>query len=201
MSSNIIYPQGGLEVDIIVPTGESIAVYTKDVARVYQISSYHNYPNKKNLIGTVTNYHASFGPYLDGATLQINAGAAKVLYQVGTSPALIEYKGLRFQETAITIGDSNITLTAEMMLNGILESVTDNNVEITLTPYSELIGAINHANHNSFDWSLIMHGSGSLTMKTGINNNFHGYSVINTNISATFRTRVDLNHFDTYRLS
>lgn len=201
MSSNIIYPQGGLEVNIAVPSGNSIAVYTKDVARVYQIL---RFPNRQNLIGEVINGQVTFGPYPDGATIQINAGAAEVLYHVSIVPVVIEHKGYRIQEAPNFIGPTGI-LTAAMIANGILEANLDSDIVLTFDSGLNMRAAFLFGDNDSLEWSLINIDTDFKITISGLpDHSLVGFNEVGPNTSATFRTRARNNieeEFDTYRLS
>lgn len=200
MSSNIIYAQGGLEVDISVPSGESVAVYTKDVASVYQIVSNPNYPDRANKVGTVTNGQTVFGPYASGATLQINAGAAPVLYQVGTAPVITEMKGLRLQETPGVLNATG-TLTSAMILSGIVTSTTAAAVAATLDTGAILDAAGEFAIGDSFDWSAVNTGGNAFTVTASTGHTIVGAGAVAAGTSGVFRTRkTAASTFVTYRI-
>ena len=201
MSSNIIYPQGGLAVDITVPAGESIAVYTKDVATVYQIVSNPNYPDRQNKIGTVTNGQTVFGSYASGATIRINAGAAPVLYQVGTAPVVTELKGQRLQGTPGVLNATG-TLTAAMILAGIVTSTTAAAVTATLDTGTILDAAGEFAIGDSFDWSAVnTGGANAFTVTAAAGHTIVGAGAVAASTSGLFRTRkTAANTFVTYRI-
>ena len=201
MSSNIIYPQGGLAVDITVPAGESIAVYTKDVATVYQIVSNPNYPDRQNKIGTVTNGQTVFGSYASGATIRINAGAAPVLYQVGTAPVVTELKGQRLQGTPGVLNATG-TLTAAMILAGIVTSTTAAAVTATLDTGTILDAAGEFAIGDSFDWSAVnTGGANAFTVTAAAGHTIVGAGAVAASTSGVFRTRkTAANTFVTYRI-
>lgn len=200
MSSNVVYLQGGLEVDITIPAGESIAVYTKDVAQVFRILGYPNVPSTKSLVGTVTGGQTVFGPYTSGATIRINAGASKVLYQVGTAPVITELKGLRLQETPGVLNATG-TLTAAMILAGIVTSTTAAAVAATLDTGTVLDAASEFAIGDSFDWSVINTGGNAFTVTASANHTIVGVAAVATVTSGLFRTRkTAANTFVTYRI-
>ena len=202
MSSNIIYPHGGLGIDITIPIGESIVVYTKDVARVYQII---NNVNQQNLIGTVTDSEVVFGPYLDSTTIQINAGTNFVLYKVSTSPAIIEHKSFRIQEPPYLIieeGDGKIP--GEAMLNGIvILDIFNEGAVLKLGNDATLNMSSMLTINGSFEWSIVnVHPTNPVTVDPIEGNHLFGNNIIQGNSSTTFRTRrFQHNHFDTYRLT
>lgn len=190
MSSNIIYPQGGLAVDITVPAGESIAVYTKDTASVYQIVSNPNYPDRTNKIGTVINGQTVFGSYASGATIQINPGAAPALYQVGTAPVVTELKGQRLQGDPTALNATG-TLTAAALMSGIVTSTTAAAVTATLDTGAIIDAAGEFAIGDSFDWSVInTGGTNAITVTAAASGHtVVGAGAVTASTSAVFRTR------------
>lgn len=201
MSSNVVYLQGGLEVDITIPAGESIAVYTKDVAKVYRILGYPNVPSTKSLLGTVTNGQTVFGPYSSGATIRINAGAAEVLYQVGTGPVVTELKGQRLQGDPGVLNATG-TLTAAMILAGIVTSTTAAAVAATLDTGAVLDAASEFAIGDSFDWSVInTGGANAFTVTASSGHTVVGAGAVAASSSGVFRTRkTAADTFVTYRI-
>lgn len=202
MSSNVVYLQGGLAVDITIPAAESIAVFTKDVAQVYRIVGYPNVPNTKNLLGTVTNGQTVFGPYASGATIRINANASEVLYQVGIDPVVTELKGQRLQGTPGVLNATG-TLTAAMILSGIVTSTstTAAAVAATLDTGTVLDAASEFAIGDSFDWSAIATGANAFTVTASAGHTIVGAGAVATGTSGLFRTRkTAANTFVTYRV-
>lgn len=201
MSSNVIYPQGGGGVDITVPAGESIAIYTKDEANVLLNAGYPNMPDSYTLTATVQNEQTVLGPYTDGAVLQINAGAAEVLYAVGASPSIIEQKGARIQGTPGVLNATG-TLTAEMILSGIVTSTTAAGVTATLDTGAIMESAGEFAVGDSFDWSAINTGANAFTVTAAASGHtVVGDGAVAAGESGVFRTRkTDTDTFVTYRV-
>jgi hypothetical protein len=200
MSSNVVYLQGGLAVDITIPAGESIAVYTKDVAKVYRIVGYPNVPNTRDELGTVTNGQTVFGPYTSGATVRINAGAAEVLYQVGTAPVITELKGQRLQGTPGVLNATG-ALTAAMMLSGIVTSTTGAAVAATVPTGTVMDAASEFAIGDSFDWSVINTGGNAFTVTAATGHTLVGAAATAAGTSGLYRTcKTAANTFVTYRI-
>ena len=200
MSSNIIYKQGG-GAEITVPAGESIAVYTKDVAKVYRVVGYPNVPDTKDLIGTVTEGQTVFGSYASGATILIEAGASPVFYQVGTAPVVTELKGQRLQETPGVLNATG-TLTATMILSGIVTSTTAAAVTATLDTGAITDAAGEFAIGDSFDWSAInTGGANAFTVTASTGHTIVGAGAVAASTSGLFRTRkTAADTFVTYRI-
>lgn len=201
MSSNIIYPQGGGGVDITVGAGESIAIYTKDEANVLLRVTDPNMPDTYTLTATVQNGQSVLGPYTSGATLRINAGAAEVLYSVGLSPQIIEQKGARIQGDPGVLNATG-TLTAAMILSGIVTSTTAAAVAATLDTGAIMDTAGEFAVGDSFDWAVINTGPNTFTVTAAASGHtVVGAGAVATATSAVFRTcKTATDTFVTYRI-
>lgn len=200
MSSNVIYPQGGGGVDIVIPAGDSIAVYTKDEAEVYLKLNYPQFPESVTLTATVQAGQMVLGPYADGATVQINANAAEVLYSVGLSPEILELKGARLQGDPTAL-DATGTLTAAAILSGIVTSTTAAAVVATVDTGTLMDGAGDFAVGDSFDWSVVNTGPDSFTVTADTDHTVVGDGAVAAGTSAVFRTRkTAVGVFVTYRI-
>lgn len=200
MSSTKIYPQGGGS-EITLTAGESIAVYTKGTAQVYSKVGYPNVPDSLDLAGTVTAGQTVFGPYASGATIVIDAGADDVLYQIGLAPVITEFKALRLQGTPGVLNATG-TLTAAMVLAGIVTSTTAAAVTATLDTGTIMDTAGNFAIGDSFDWSVInTGGANAFTVTASSGHTIVGAGAVAASTSAVFRTRkTAADTFVTYRI-
>jgi hypothetical protein len=194
-----IYEQGRAE--IVVPATESIAVYSKGVAKVYRKLGYPNFPETLSLLGTVNAGQTVFGAYASGATIIIEAGADQVEYMVGVNP--IADCVLQKKVQAVP-GVLNATgaLTAAMMLAGIVTSTTAAAVAGTVPAGSVMDLAVDFAVGDSFDWSVIATGANAFTVTAAAGHTIVGTAVVATVTSALFRTKkTAADTFVTYRLS
>lgn len=200
MSAQIIYPQGGLGVEITVAAGDSIAVYTKDVAQVYKKVGYPNMPESKDLVGTVNNQETVFGPYASGATIIIEAGAAPVLYNMGVNAQVLEAKFA--QQGTPTSLNATGTLTAAKILTGIVTSTTAAGVTATLDTGAVMEAAIDMETADSFDWCVINTGANAFTVTAAASGHtVGGAGAVAAGTSGMFRTRkTGTNTFVTYRV-
>lgn len=214
MSSNIIYPQGGGGVEITIPAGESIAVFTKDVAQVYRKIGYPDIPDTLNLLGTVNNQQTVFGAYASGATIVIEAGAAEVLYQVGSAPVVLEEYDRQLQG-APTAETGAATLTIAELLTGIVTMTqsTGGNVNLTLPTGALTDAGLEMSIGESFDWSVInlsAAAADTVTVAAGTGHTVVGVMVVQAAHATTgglygnaarFRTRkTAADTFVTYRI-
>jgi len=201
MPSNIVYKDGGRAVDIVIPATESMAVATRDVAQVHQVTGFANQPTLVSRIGTVSDGQTVFGPYTDGTTLRIHAQAGPVYYQVGVAPVVTELKGLRLQEAPTALNTTG-TLTSAAILSGIVTSTTGAAVVATLDTGTVLDLAGEFAIGDSFDWAVVNTGGNTFTVTASAGHTIVGVGAVLTVVSALFRTRkTAANTFVTYRLS
>lgn len=197
--SNIIYPQGSASV--VIPAAESIAVFTEGSASVYQIVGYPNLPATKDLAGTVVNGVTVFGPYAAGAIIDIEAGAAGALYEVGVAPVIAGTKASQVQGDPVALNATG-AVTAAAILGGIVTSTTAAAVAGTVPTGAVMEAATEMAIGDSFDWSVIATGANAFTVTAASGHTLVGTAVVATVTSGLFRTRkTAFETFVTYRLS
>lgn len=212
MSSQIIYKQGS--VDVVIPSTESIAVYTKDVAVVSQIVGFPNQPDKVSIQGTVTNGQTVFGAFASGATIRIEGQAADTFYQIGQSPVVIEQYTESIQGD-VTAKTTAVTLTIADLLTGIITGThtVGGTAAYTLPTGTLSDEGLELAIDESFDWTLInlsaaaadtvtvTAGTGHTVVGTMIVQSAHSTTGLLHGNAASFRTRkTAVNTFITYRL-
>jgi len=201
MRSNVIYPQGGGGIEITIPATESVAVFTKDVAKVYRKLGYPNQPDSLSLVGTVTNGQTVFGAYSAGATIIIEAGAAEVLYQVGVAPVVAEIYDTQYQGDPVAV-DATGAVSAAAILGGIVTSTTAAAVAGTLPTGTVMDAASEFAIGDSFDWSVITTGANAFTVTAAADHTLVGNMVVAAGKAGLFRTRkTAANTFVTYSLA
>ena len=197
--SNIIYKNGNAKV--VIPANESIAIYTTDIANVSQVVGYPNFPNQTDVLGQVSNAQTVFGPYSAGATILIDAGAAQVLYEVGTAPQVMPLYASQLQGAPVALNATG-AVTAAAMLGGIVTSTTAAAVAGTVPTGTVLDAASEFAIGDSFNWSVIATGANAFTVTAATDHTLVGTAVVATATSGLFRTRkTAANTFVTYRLS
>lgn len=200
MSSTIIYPFGSAT--IVVPAGESVAVFTPNVASIYQAGLSPNQPATFSLIGTVlAASQSTFGPYTNGTTLRIDGGAGQTLYAVGVAPVILEKKAAQIQDDPVAV---NVTgaISALAIQGGLVTSTTAAAVAGTLPAGSVMDLAAQMSVGDSFDWSVIATGANAFTVTAATGHTIVGTAVVATVTSGLFRTRkTAADTFITYRLS
>lgn len=198
--STIIYDQGSATV--VVPAGESVAVYAPDQANVYQVGNYPNYPQTVALVGTVlAGGQTTFGPYTTGATLRIDNSAGHALYAVGVAPVVTELRASQFQGAPVAV-DVTGAISALAIQGGIVTSTTGAAVAGTVPTGAVMDAAVQMAIGDSVDWSVINTGANTFTVTAATGHTLVGVAAVVTVTSGLFRTRkTAADTFVTYRLS
>lgn len=84
-----IYSYGS--VDVTVPSGEKIAVYSRSAAKLYKRVGYPNYPDTWALLATTTAGTEYLSAAMSAETLvRIEAGPSEAHYEVGSAPSIFE---------------------------------------------------------------------------------------------------------------
>ncbi|MCY1412473.1 hypothetical protein D9M71_278820 [compost metagenome] len=200
MASSIIYDYGSA-VNVVVPAGESIVVYTLDQAQVFQLGLYPNQPPTRSLLGTVVNTTTTFGPFTTAATLTVVGGAGETLFAVGVAPAILETKQSQIQGNPVAV-DVTGAISSAAIQGGIVTSTTGAAVAGTLPAGSVLDLAAQMSIGDSFDWSVINTGGNTFTVTAATGHTIVGVAAVVTVTSGNFRTRkTAADTFITYRMS
>lgn len=201
MTSSVIYNYGSA-VNVAIPAGESIVVYTQDQAKVFQLGLYPNQPAVAGLLGTVVNGTTTFGPFTTAAVVNIQGGAGETLFAVGVSPAIIETKASQIQNDPVAV---NVTgaVSAAAIQGGLVISTTAAAVAGTVPTGAVMEAAVQWAIGDSVDWSVIATGANAFTVTAAASGHtLVGSGVVATVTSGLFRTRkTAFETFVTYRLS
>jgi hypothetical protein len=200
MSYNIVFTQG--TATVTVGAAESIAVQSYSPASVFQEVGFPNFPEAQDLLGVVENETTVFGPFAAGATIVIQGGASQVAYAVGTNPVISD-SGKSQTQGAPGVLNATGTLTAAMILSGIVTSTSAAGVTATLAVGSVVDAASEFAIGDSFDWSVINTGPSTFTVTSpDASHTIVGVGAVLTLISAVWRTRkTAADTFVSYRLS
>jgi hypothetical protein len=198
--SSIIYNQG--TATVLVPAGGSLAVYTRDAATILQLTVTPNQPPSFGILGYALNgVSATFGPFANATTLQINGSAGETYYSVGTAPAITELQAAQVQPTPVALNATG-PLTSAAILGGIVTSTTAAAVAGTLPTGAVLDAASTLGVNDSFDWSVIATGANAFTVTAAANHTIVGSAVVATATSGLFRTvKTAAGTFITYRMS
>jgi hypothetical protein len=200
--SGIIYANGSAE--IVVAAASSLAVSTAQDARVYQKNLNPNSPNfpvGAALLGTVIAGQTVFGPYANGATIIVEAGAGLVYWAKGVSPKAKDFLQVKNQPTPQTLNTTG-ALTSALIGGGLVTSTTAAAVTATLDTGTVSDAAFDLAIGDGFDWSAIATGANAFTVTAAAGHTIVGSGVVATLTSGHFRTvKTAANTFITYRLS
>jgi len=199
--SQIVYPQG--DATVAVGAGESIAVATIAEAQIYELVGFPNYPVQQDLLGTPSdNTVTVFGPFTNAATIQIEAGATEVLYNVGVSPTIPELAGYSTVGTATALNATG-TITSAMIVGGVITSTTVAAVDGTLATGAVMDAAFEMPVGASFSWGVVNTGNANdfTVISAASGNTLVGDGVVPDGTSASFRTiKTAANTFFTYRV-
>ena len=203
--SNVIAPNG--RATVIVPAGESIAVYTQGQAQVSRTLGFPNYPDQTTLIGTVTNGQTVFGSYASGATIVVESvSAIPVLYEVGVSPQVQQWRlSTAVQGAPTDIADgASMLATGAALLSGIVTATPTTGRNVQLPTGANMDLASEFLVGDSIDWSLITLAAFALTITVNTGHTIVGAAATGatSGSAARFRTRkTAADTFVTYRLS
>lgn len=195
-----IYEQG--RVSVTIAAAESIAVATLGTAIVSRVVGSPNRPDVVTLQGVVNNSQTVFGPFATGATILIEAGAAPVLYETGTTPVVQSLYNSQIQATPVAL-DATGPITTTSMLGGIVTSTTGAVVSGTLPTGTVMDLASEFAVNDSFDWSVInTGGTNAFIVASATGHTIVGSATVGLTTSGRFRTRkTAANTFVTYRVA
>lgn len=190
-------------IDLVIAASDKLAIFSRSPVKVYHC---YNNPNMPILWTLLTNINADT-EYLSSAFsaethIRIDAGAADVLYALGTAPVITERRDIRGQGDPIALNTTG-TLTAAMIASGIVTSTTAAAVTATLNTGTIMDAALYMAINESFDWTVINTGSTNAFIVTAAasGHTIVGSGAVAALTSATFRTRkTAANTFITYRL-
>ena len=183
-------------VDIAVPAGESILVFCQDRASVYQVVG-----EIRTLLGNVTAGSQTFGPFVSGATIAIDAGDYLAWYSVGASPIMRELIGYRIQRAPVAINASGA-----IPLSALITGVINANAGLlgltgTLPTGAAIEASSDFRVDDAFDWYVISTGLGTYTIAASAGHTIVGAAGIGSTQSGHFRTRKSAtNTFITMRI-
>jgi hypothetical protein len=202
MSNTEIY-SNGLSGVLTIAAADSIAVRSLGgLVQVYQVVGYPNVPSTRSLIGTVASgVETVYGPYASGASIEIEADEGGALYNTGVGPKVGPANFLGEQASPNVLNATG-SVTAAMILGGILTSTTGAAVAGTVVTGTVLDAAVTLAVGESFDLSIIATGANAFTLTANTGITIVGVAVVATVTSGLFRFRkTAADTFVAYRLS
>ncbi len=197
--SNIVAVNG--KATVIIPSNESIAVFTQGEAQVSRTIGFPQYPDQTTLIGTVRNGQTVFGSYASGATIVVEStGSQPVYYEVGTAPQVQQIRlnaQVQGDPTNITDGGS-MAFTAASLLSGIVTATPTAGRNVQLPTGAVLDAASEFAIGDSFDFSLVTLAAFALTITVNTNVTIVGAPATAGTAGAAARFRVRKTAADTF---
>lgn len=196
MATNVILP--GFAASFTVAASDKIASYSLGRYAITQTVGYPNVPSTTASVfsGSGANTTSAFS----AATLvTISAGDAPVYYETGTTPVI--YDRRNYQGTPGTLNATG-TLTAALMLTGIVTSTTAAAVAATLDTGAAMDVAIDMDIDDSFDWAAInTGGANAFTVTASTGHTIVGGGAVAASTSGLFRTRkTAADTYVTYRI-
>ena len=200
MSYNVVFAQG--TVTVAVPAGEKIAVQAYSPASVFQEVGFPQFPDSQDLLATVENSTFVSSAFTNATNVIIQAGASGAAYAVGVSPVISD-SGKFQPQGAPGVLNATGTLTAAMILSGIVTSTSAAATTATLDTGAIVDAASEFAIGDSFDWSVINTGPSTFTVTSpDSSHTILGVAAVATVTSAIWRTRkTAANTFISYRIS
>lgn len=200
--SQILAPQG--TVNVTVPAGGSLAVFSQGQVSVSQVVTSPNFPARVFPLGTVApNIQSVFGPFTNATNLVIDTNnGLEVLYEVGTAPSVQQFRLLSPVQITPGVLNATGTLTGQLCLTGIVTSTTAAGVTATLDTGAALDPKSNWNVNDSFDWAVINTGPNTFTVTAAASGHtVVGAGAVATGTSGQFRTqKTAALTFVTYRL-
>jgi hypothetical protein len=185
-------------VTITVPASSALATNSSGPYSIDQVLNFPNYPPAQSNVfrGSGANVTSAF---TNATVVTISAGIHPVQYNVGVGPAVIERTN--YQPAPGTLNATG-TLTAALILGGIVTSTSAAAVTATLDTGTVMDAALTMAVDDSFDWALINTGPNTVTVTAATGHTIVGTATVVTVVSARFRTRkTAANTFVTYRMA
>lgn len=198
--SNYLRPNTG--VTITVAASDKLATWSLGDYTVDQTVGYPNLPNTTDNVfnGSGLNTTSAFSA---ATSVTIKAGEQGLWYETGTGPVIPERYGLaRYQGDPGTLNATG-TLTAALIMGGIVTSTTASAVTATLDT-GAVMGAVTDMDvGDAFEWSAInTGGTNDFTVTASSGHTLVGVGAVQENDSARFLTRCTAaNTFVTYRLA
>lgn len=187
-------------VTLVVAASDKLATYSAAGYTITKVVGYPNLPNTEASVfdGRGLNTTAAFAA---ATTVVIQAGDADVLYMTGTGPVIVE-RGQPFIQADPGTLNATGTLTAALVLGGIVTSTTAAAVTATLDTGTVMDTVIDLAINDSFVWTAINTGAANaFTVTASAGHTIVGSGTVALSTSARFLTRrTAANTWVTYRM-
>lgn len=184
---------------ITVTALNALAVYGRGNYRVDQTTIYANVPSQQTNLFNSSGVYASAVFSVDTIVTITNLAVTPLRYNQGLTPLV--YEVLNYQAVPGTLNATG-TLTAALMMGGIVTSTTAAAVAATLDTGAIMDTAATFGIGDSFDWAIINTGGNTLTVTASTGHTIVGAATVVTVVSARFRTKkTAASTFVTYRLA
>lgn len=183
-------------IDIAIPPGESILVFSQDSAQVFE-----RVGSTRNLLGTINAGSQAFGPFANGAIVIIDAGEHIAWFSVGAAPIISEMLVYKIQRAPTAISTSGAIPISALSGGLINASAGLLGLTGTLPTGAAIDAASDFLVDDAFDWSVISTGLGAYTLAASAGHSIVGSASVGSAQSAAFRTRkTGAGTFVTYRM-
>lgn len=196
MATNIILP--GRAVSFTIAASDKLATYSLGDYTVTKTVGFPNIPD--SVVSVFAGSGANTTSAFSGATdIVIAAGIYPVSYETGTGPVI--YDRANYQPTPGTLNATG-TLTAALILGGIVTSTTGAAVTATLDTGAIMDAVIDMDVDDSFDWTAInTGGANAFTVTASSGHTVVGAGAVALSTSGRFRTRkTAADTYVTYRI-
>lgn len=199
--SNYLAPFG--TVNVTVPSGEAVAVFSQGKALVERLVGAPNYPTMSTVVGSVSNGQLVTSNFTPGTTIVITAvGGLPVLYEVGVAPVVKQQRLLSPVQVAPGALNATGALTPALVLTGLVTSSTAAGVTATLDVGATFEAASDWDANDTIQWSVVNTGPNTFTVTSpDASHTVVGAGAVATGTSGSFRTRRSAaSTFTTYRI-
>jgi len=197
---NIVYPYG--EATVSLAASDKIAVYSEDACKITALDGYPNVPSTESVVANVaasTLYQSA--AVTAASTYKVYAGASPVVYEVGASADVKAIHQHAYQGDPVALNATG-TVTAAMILGGIVTSTTAAAVAGTVDTGAIMDAASSWAIGDSVDWTVITTGANAFTVTASAGHTLVGNMVVAAGKAGLFRTRkTAADTFITYSLA
>jgi hypothetical protein len=196
------YLQPGHAVSLTIAASDKLATWSRAPYYVFKTLGYPNVPDQDASVyqGTGSNTTSAFSAATD---VTIQAGIAGLYYETGTGPVISERFNLQTTQSAPGTLNATGTLTAALILGGVVTSTTAAAVTATLDTGAAMDIAIDLDVDEGFFWSAInTGGANAFTVTASTGHTIVGAGAVAASSSGRFLTRrTAADTWVTYRLT
>jgi hypothetical protein len=197
MATNVILP--GRSVTFTVAASDKIASYSLSKYSIVKTIGYPNLPSTEAVVFANSGANTT-SAFSSATSVTIAAGDSEVRYETGTGPVI--YDRANYQTTPGTLNATG-TLTAALILGGIVTSTTAAAVTATLDTGAVMDAVIDMDVDDCFAWSAINTGGANAFTVTAAasGHTIVGAGAVAASTSGRFRTlKTAADTYVTYRI-